>query len=93
MDDAVIRVRNVSKTFNSREVLSDISFEVGPRGFTCIVGPSGCGKTTLLRILLGFWSRHQALSRSRRTGRQGVLRTFRRRVSFYRGEPLCRTFA
>jgi NitT/TauT family transport system ATP-binding protein len=49
-----IRVDHVSKMFGKLEVLSDISFEVPVRGFTCIVGPSGCGKTTLLRMLLGL---------------------------------------
>ena len=31
--------------------LEDISFDVYPREFVCVLGPSGSGKTTLLRIL------------------------------------------
>ncbi|MFI9507830.1 ABC transporter ATP-binding protein [Nocardia sp. NPDC052566] len=34
--------------------LRDVSLEVAPGSFTCIVGPSGCGKSTLLRILGGL---------------------------------------
>ena len=34
--------------------LEDISFDVHPREFVCVLGPSGSGKTTLLRILAGL---------------------------------------
>jgi NitT/TauT family transport system ATP-binding protein len=34
--------------------LDDVSFEVCPREFICVLGPSGSGKTTLLRILAGL---------------------------------------
>jgi NitT/TauT family transport system ATP-binding protein len=47
-----VRVEHLSKRFGALDVLSDISFDVRRKKFTCIVGPSGCGKSTLLRILL-----------------------------------------
>ena len=31
--------------------VENISFEVCPQEFLCVVGPSGCGKSTLLRVL------------------------------------------
>ncbi len=34
--------------------LQDVSFDVHPREFICVLGPSGSGKTTLLRILAGL---------------------------------------
>jgi len=34
--------------------LRDVSFDVYPREFICVLGPSGSGKTTLLRILAGL---------------------------------------
>jgi NitT/TauT family transport system ATP-binding protein len=48
----------VSRGFRLRDgvvaALEDISFEVAPHEFVCIVGPSGCGKSTLLRIIAGL---------------------------------------
>jgi NitT/TauT family transport system ATP-binding protein len=34
--------------------LDDVSFEVCPQEFICVLGPSGSGKTTLLRVLAGL---------------------------------------
>ncbi|MBT3339189.1 MAG: ABC transporter ATP-binding protein [Anaerolineae bacterium] len=34
--------------------VENISFEVCPQEFVCVVGPSGCGKSTLLRVLAGL---------------------------------------
>lgn len=53
-------VRNVRKAFQSQrakgviQVFEEISFDVQPSEFMCLVGPSGCGKTTFLRILDGL---------------------------------------
>ncbi|MEK7276876.1 MAG: ABC transporter ATP-binding protein [Chloroflexota bacterium] len=34
--------------------LVDISFDVAPGEFLCIVGPSGCGKSSLIKVLAGL---------------------------------------
>src|ERR1043165_7022644 len=53
-------IHNLSAVFpneNGRlRVLNNISFDVYPREFVCVLGPSGSGKTTLLRILAGLIS-------------------------------------
>ena len=54
-----LRVDIAEKTFRSAEgvtitALRDLSFEIRPGEFACLLGPSGCGKTTALRILLGL---------------------------------------
>jgi len=49
----VVKVKNISKSFEDKQVLKDVSFTV-MRGQRCaIVGPNGIGKSTLLKILLG----------------------------------------
>jgi NitT/TauT family transport system ATP-binding protein len=53
-----VTATHLCKTFrhNGRETVAfqDISFQIAPGEFFCIVGPSGCGKTTLLRTLAGL---------------------------------------
>lgn len=49
----VINAKHISKSFDGKQVLKDVSFTV-MRGERCaIVGPNGIGKSTLLKILLG----------------------------------------
>ena len=53
-----VEMKNVSKaygeTWDSEEVLKDISVEFPAGELTVIVGPSGCGKSTLVNLLAGF---------------------------------------
>lgn len=48
---AAVDVRDISKEFDRRTVLSGITFSLDPGDFLLILGPNGAGKTTLLRIL------------------------------------------
>ena len=58
VNDALIRVRSVSKVFRTDAALvpavDDLSIEIGRGEFVTIVGPSGCGKTTLMMIIGGL---------------------------------------
>ena len=47
----MIKVKNLSKSFNNQLVLDNISIEIKKGNFISIVGPSGAGKTTFLNIL------------------------------------------
>ncbi|MHB1710208.1 MAG: ABC transporter ATP-binding protein [Acidimicrobiales bacterium] len=52
--DAVISVRNLTKSFGSHTVLQDMTFDV-PRGaITAVLGPSGTGKSVLLKVIIGL---------------------------------------
>lgn len=48
---ALIRLEHVSKSFDERVALSDVSLTLDPGEWLFVLGPSGAGKSTLLRIL------------------------------------------
>ena len=50
----MIEVQNLTKTFNGKTVLKDISFEVKEGEIFGYLDPNGAGKTTTLRIILGL---------------------------------------
>jgi len=47
----MLEIKNVSKQYGEKKVLSDISLTVKPGEIAFLLGPSGVGKSTLLRIL------------------------------------------
>ena len=49
-----IDVRELTFSFNSIEVLSNVTFALNRGDYCGLVGPNGSGKTTLIRILLGL---------------------------------------
>ena len=51
MEEAILSVRDLSKSFGDHEVLRKIDMEVFPGEIICIVGSSGSGKSTLLRCI------------------------------------------
>jgi len=51
---SIISARNLRFSYNSSEVLSDISFSVEAGDYIGLVGPNGSGKTTLAKAILGF---------------------------------------
>lgn len=44
-----------SLALGQKTILQDISFEISPGDFVCIIGASGCGKTTALRLAAGLY--------------------------------------
>ncbi|MDR3145015.1 MAG: ATP-binding cassette domain-containing protein [Treponema sp.] len=50
----IIRIQNISKTFQANAVLRDISFEIPDKSIYAIIGQSGTGKTVLIKTILGM---------------------------------------
>jgi len=53
LGDLVIEVTGLSKGFNERLLIDDLSFSLPKAGIVGIVGANGAGKTTLFRLLTG----------------------------------------
>ena len=51
MNETILKVQHLGKSFGTHEILKDIDFSVKPKDVTCIIGPSGSGKSTLLRCM------------------------------------------
>lgn len=51
MNDSVINIQNLYKSFGTSQVLKDINFYVRSGEMVSVIGRSGCGKTTMLRCI------------------------------------------
>ncbi|MEA5050448.1 MAG: amino acid ABC transporter ATP-binding protein [Oscillospiraceae bacterium] len=51
MNELILQVDHLNKSFGQHEVLRDIDFSVRKGDVTCIIGASGSGKSTLLRCI------------------------------------------
>jgi ABC-2 type transport system ATP-binding protein len=54
---SAISVRNLRKSYNRREALRGISFEIAEGEVFSLLGPNGAGKTTTIEILEGYRTR------------------------------------
>ncbi len=50
----MIELKNISKSFGEREVLSDVSFTFERGKNNLIIGASGSGKTTITKCIVGL---------------------------------------
>jgi len=61
----MITLSNISKTFDKRLAVKDVSLEVNAGEIFGLVGPDGAGKTTVIRMLTGNLER----ARRRQSGK------------------------
>lgn len=54
MEQAILNLQHLTKSFDGKKILDDLSIDIGRNEFVTLLGPSGCGKTTTLRIIGGF---------------------------------------
>ena len=51
---ALLKCENMTLGYDGEALIKDLSFEVNPGDYLCIVGENGAGKSTLMRTLLGL---------------------------------------
>src|SRR5262249_31370008 len=54
MSNPRFELRSVSRAYEGRPALTEVSFTIAAGDHTALLGPSGCGKSTTLRLLAGL---------------------------------------
>ncbi len=51
---SIISLKNITKIFNNKNIIENLSLEINYGKITCLLGNSGSGKTTVLRLIAGL---------------------------------------
>ncbi len=51
---AQVELKNVTKIYDKKKIIDNVSIKVEDKEFLVLVGSSGCGKSTLLRMIAGL---------------------------------------
>ncbi|WP_249871209.1 metal ABC transporter ATP-binding protein [Oceanobacillus saliphilus] len=54
MTEPVVSMKNIRYSYENKNVLANINFEIPQGSFMGLVGPNGGGKTTLVKLILGL---------------------------------------
>lgn len=52
----IIEVKKINKSFGNKQILRDVSFNIGEGEILGFIGPNGAGKTTTIKLILGLQS-------------------------------------
>ncbi len=52
LGDKVIEMQSVSKAYDDKVLIQDLTFNLPPAGIVGVIGPNGAGKTTLFRMIM-----------------------------------------
>jgi branched-chain amino acid transport system ATP-binding protein len=54
MPDAILKIENLSKSFEGSQVFNGVNFAISEGELSSIIGPNGAGKTTLFNLITGY---------------------------------------
>jgi lipooligosaccharide transport system ATP-binding protein len=57
MNEHIITIKNVHKTYGQQNAVDDLSFTVSPSTCFGLLGPNGAGKTTMMKMIYGKCTR------------------------------------
>ena len=52
--DPIAKIENISLSFEKRQILDNISFNLNPGEIVGLLGPNGAGKSTIFNIIIGL---------------------------------------
>jgi branched-chain amino acid transport system ATP-binding protein len=55
MANDILRIENLTKSFNGNNVIDNVSFSIPEGELSSIIGPNGAGKTTLFNLITGYY--------------------------------------
>ncbi|MBI5961752.1 MAG: ATP-binding cassette domain-containing protein, partial [Chloroflexi bacterium] len=54
MEDYILEMRNIAKSFGEVQSLHDVNFSVRKNEIVGLLGDNGAGKSTLIKIITGY---------------------------------------
>src|SRR5699024_1311249 len=54
LGNKVVEAKNLTKGFDDRVLIKDLSFTLPRNGIVGVIGPNGVGKTTLFKTIVGL---------------------------------------
>ena len=51
---AKVELKNITKIYDKKKVIDNVSLTIEDKEFLILVGSSGCGKSTILRMIAGL---------------------------------------
>lgn len=88
-DDMALSIKDLCFSYEDKEILSNITFNVKKKEYIAVIGNSGSGKSTLAKILLGFYNAdHGSISLFGNSSSDISMNEWRKKISYVSQNPV-----